>query len=66
MVRVAWHCFLQNFVILHEGDYTATMSWPPSAAMQQCSWRTTPIPWDLRPKERTLLLQLPRPVRVQE
>ena len=55
-----------NLVILHEGDYTATMSWPPSAAMQQCIWRTTPIPWGLRPKERTLLLQLPRPVRVRE
>jgi len=55
-----------NLVTLHEGDYAAAMSWPPSAAMQQCIWGKTPIPWGLRPKERTLLLPLPRPVRVRE
>jgi len=27
-----------TLVALHEGDYTATMSWQPSAAMQQCIW----------------------------
>lgn len=53
MVRVGLTLFSQNLVAVHEGDYTATMSWPPSAAMQQCIWGEDTIPCCLRRKEGT-------------